>query len=332
MTHRSISKNPTVVGSQTDTADLQQLSTSRSTGATAARGHHTAAAPATRRAGLRPAAVQDRSVARRGVHRAYRTQSLGTKPSTTTCSDTFFHASDRSHDRRLSPNAIAYLRVSTEEQADSRLGLDAQRASLQGKAAQLGLPLGALFEDPAVCGATALDDRPVLMEAVTALRRGDVLLVAKRDRLSRDHLEAGLIERLVQKRGARVVSAAGEGTADDEPSSVFTRHVMDAVAELELSLIRARTKAGLTAKRARGERAGTVPYGYQLASDHPKEQRIEPAPVEQRLLAQMRASRAAGQTYEQIAAGLRAAGATTRKGTPWRFQYVARLLTHGRAR
>jgi DNA invertase Pin-like site-specific DNA recombinase len=215
--------------------------------------------------------------------------------------------------------------VSTEEQAISGLGLDAQRASLYGKAAQLGLPL-TVCEEPAMCGAAALEDRPVLMQAVAALGRGDVLLVAKRDRLGRDFLEVGLIERLVKKRGARVVSAAGEGTADDEPSSVFTRHVMDAVAELEHAHIRARTKAGLTAKRARGERAGTIPFGFQLAADDPDHQRIEPAPVEQRLVAQFRALRAAGKTYAEIAAIVTAAGATTRRGTPWRFQYIAQML------
>lgn len=261
-----------------------------------------------------------------GVRRGGEARTLGAKASSSISRAKNLHATVRLRDRPLSPNAVAYLRVSTEEQAISGLGLDAQRATLQSKAAQLGLPLDAVFEEPAVSGAATREDRPVLMQAVTALRRGDVLLVAKRDRLGRDFLETGLIERLVKKRGARVVSAAGEGTHDDEPSSVFTRHVMDAVAELELSMIRARTKAGLAAKRARGERAGTLPFGFQLAPDDPTQQRLEPAPIEQRLLADMRARRAAGQSYRQIAADLNADGATTRRGTALRFQYIARAL------
>lgn len=272
---------------------------------------------------------------------------LGRKRTATISRDENLHATGRLHDPGLSPNAVAYLRVSTDEQAISGLGLDAQRASVQGKAEQLGLPLDAVFEEPAVSGAARREDRPVLMQAVTALRRGDVLLVAKRDRLGRDFLETGLIERQVKKRGARVVSAAGEGTHDDEPSSVFTRHVMDAVAELELSMIRARTKASLAAKRARGERAGQIPFGFQLAVDGVRTHQrgcevrgvsadachcggrvvqLEPAPVEQRLLADIRARRAAGLSYREIAADLNAHGWTTRKQTPWRFQYIARLL------
>src|SRR5690242_17976887 len=107
----------------------------------------------------------------------------------------------------MSGRALAYLRVSTDKQADSGLGLDAQRASVTAAAARLKLAITSVFIDAGVSGALALADRPVLMEAVTALKRGDVLLVAKRDRLGRDVIEVAMIERLIGKRGARVVSA-----------------------------------------------------------------------------------------------------------------------------
>src|SRR4051794_33575364 len=116
---------------------------------------------------------------------------------------------------RTSPQAIAYLRVSTDKQADSGLGLEAQRQSVSTAAARLGLELGAVLIDAGTSGALVLAERPVLMEAITALRRDDVLLIAKRDRLARDVVEAAMIERLVTKRGARIVSAAGEGTDSD---------------------------------------------------------------------------------------------------------------------
>jgi resolvase-like protein len=57
-------------------------------------------------------------------------------------------------------------------------------------------------------GGLAIEDRPVLLDAVAALKRGDVLLVAKRDRLGRDVIAVAMIERLVAKRGARVTSPA----------------------------------------------------------------------------------------------------------------------------
>lgn len=94
-----------------------------------------------------------------------------------------------------------------------------------------------------------------------------MLLVAKRDRLGRDPLVVAMIESAVQRKGARIVSAAGEGTDSDSPSDVLMRRMVDAFAEYERLVIGARTKAALQAKKIRGERVGSIPYGYQLDGD-----------------------------------------------------------------
>ena len=115
--------------------------------------------------------------------------------------------------------AIGYVRVSTEQQAESGLGLEAQQSSITAAAARLGLEFSRTFVDAGTSGSLAIEDRPVLLDAVAAVRRGDVLLVAKRDRLGRDVIAVAMIERLIAKRGARVVSAAGEGTDSDDPAA-----------------------------------------------------------------------------------------------------------------
>jgi DNA invertase Pin-like site-specific DNA recombinase len=76
-----------------------------------------------------------------------------------------------------------------------------------------------------------------------------------------------MIEAAVARRKARIVSAAGEGTEGDGPSDVLMRRIVDAFAEYERLVIRARTKAALGAKKARRERTGSIPYGVQLAED-----------------------------------------------------------------
>jgi len=76
-----------------------------------------------------------------------------------------------------------------------------------------------------------------------------------------------VFERQISKKGARIVSAAGEGTETDDPSAIFTRRILDAVGELERALTAARTRAALRAKRARGERAGTEPFGFRVNGD-----------------------------------------------------------------
>lgn len=220
------------------------------------------------------------------------------------------------------PCAFGYLRVSTDQQADSGLGLEAQRGAVTKTAARLGLPLADVFTDAGLSGALDLESRPSLFAAVQELKRGDVLIVAKRDRLGRDLVGVAMIERQIMRKGARIVSAAGEGTEGTDAGAMLQRQILDVFAEYERRLIGQRTKAALQAKRARGERAGNVPFGYQLASDG---QTLEKCAPEQAALAILAELRAAGFSLRQIATELNRQGFTTRRGTPWRFQYVAAL-------
>jgi DNA invertase Pin-like site-specific DNA recombinase len=178
--------------------------------------------------------------------------------------------------------------------------------------------------DAGVSGKLAIEDRPVLLEVVSTLRRGDVLLVAKRDRLGRDVIAVALIERLVAKRGARVVSAAGEGTETDDPAGVLMRRLIDSFAEYERLVISARTRAALAAKRRRGERvSGIVPFGYRLADDGRTLEVDAEETATRRTIARLRAE---GRSLRDVADALNAAGSVTRARKPWRFEYVRNLL------
>ena len=218
-------------------------------------------------------------------------------------------------------HAVAYLRVSTDGQTASGLGLDAQRAAILGTASRLGLPVVAWHADEGISGGAALDARPGLLDALDALTRGDVLLVAKRDRLGRDVLNVAMAERLAARKGARIVSAAGEGTDGDSPADILMRQMIDAFSQFERALIATRTKVALQAKRARGFRAGTVPFGYVADADG----RLSKSPAEQRVVSLVRELRATGYTLDAIASELNAQGFTTRRGTAWRHQYVRAL-------
>jgi DNA invertase Pin-like site-specific DNA recombinase len=219
-------------------------------------------------------------------------------------------------------HAIAYLRVSTAQQTESGLGLEAQHTAVTAAAQRHGLALVSVFTDAGLSGSLDLEDRPGLFGAIGALRRGDVLLVAKRDRLGRDVVAVAMIERLIAKRGARVLSAAGEGTEGTDASSLLQRHILDAFSEYERRIIGQRTKSALAAKKARGERVGNVQFGFQLGPDGLL---IEQAD-EQAALAIIRNCRAAGYTLRAIADELNRQGVTTRRGGAWKHQYVAGLL------
>ena len=217
-------------------------------------------------------------------------------------------------------NAVVYRRVSTQEQVDSGLGLEAQLEAAKTYAASQGWNVAEVYTDAGISGGASLDKCPHLIEAIDALRRGDVLLVAKRDRLGRDVYRTATIERLVERRGASVASADGTGNGDD-PAAALMRRMVDAFAEYERALIGARTSAALQAKKARGESTGTAPYGYRA-----EDGKLRTNPPEVALIDAIKAASERGLSTRAIAAELASAGYTTRSGGPVHQVFVHRVL------
>jgi site-specific DNA recombinase len=204
--------------------------------------------------------------------------------------------------------AVAYLRVSTEDQS---LGPEAQRASISAWAARQGVQIAGWFVDRGMSGGKPVEDRPGLLEALQALRThgAGILVAGKRDRIARDVVVAATVERLVQDAGARVVTADGV-SAEDTPEGVLMRTLMDAFASYERAVIRSRTRAALAVKRARGERlGGDVPIGYRSETG-----RLVADEGEQALLARVREMRGRGLSIARVASVLNAEGVALRGG------------------
>ena len=104
---------------------------------------------------------------------------------------------------------------------------------------RLGVELSATFTDAGISGGLPLEQRPGLLAALDTLRKGDLLIVAKRDRLGRDVLNVAMFERLAERKGARIISAAGEGTDTDDPTSRLMRQMVDCFAEYERAIAQA---------------------------------------------------------------------------------------------
>ena len=221
--------------------------------------------------------------------------------------------------------AIAYVRVSKEEQ---KLGPEAQRASIEAWAAREGVSVVAWRVDQGVCSVTPIDGRPALVAALASLREhgAGVLVVAKRDRIARDVVLTAGVERAAGSSGAVVVSAAGEGNGDT-PADAFMRTVIDGAAAYERALIRARTKAALAAKSARGEKTGgDVPYGFAVDGSG----RLAPVEGEQAVIARAAALSAEGRSLRAVAAALAEEGHVARTGKPFAAMQVSRMLASAR--
>jgi DNA invertase Pin-like site-specific DNA recombinase len=146
-------------------------------------------------------------------------------------------------------SAIAYLRVSTQRQHCSGLGIEAQRTAIARFAEAEGISiLGEFIEAETGKGADALDRRPQLAAALAAARAAKgCVVVSKLDRLSRD---VAFVAGLMAQKVSFMVAELGR---DADP---FMLHLYAVLAEKERRLISERTRAALAAKRTAGARLG----------------------------------------------------------------------------
>lgn len=203
------------------------------------------------------------------------------------------------------PHMLGYVRVSTEEQADSRLGLQAQEAALVAEADRRGWELTILRDE----GLSGSQVNPGLRDALEQLAAGlaDGLVVTKLDRMSRSLLHAvEIMERARRQQWALIMldvqvdttTASGEAMAN----------MLATFAQFERRLIGERTKAALAAKKAQG-----------VALGRPRQM---PTAVARRIV-EMRAT---GQTYGAIARTLTDEQVLSPAGRPvWHESTVRRF-------
>ncbi|MBU6430668.1 MAG: recombinase family protein [Cyanobacteria bacterium REEB65] len=242
--------------------------------------------------------------------------------------------------------AIGYVRLSPGErktgQGTEAAGVEVQKADMQAWAAANGVEVAAWFEDPETCGEAGqveepLADRPGLIGALGALQQhgAGVLIVQKRDRLARDVMLAAMATRLVEREGARIVTANGVGNGDT-PEALLMRGIADLFAQYELAMIRTRTKSALAIKKQRGELTGSVPIGYRaVPSGRVRTLKdgtskpvlaLVPDKPEQDAVAMARRLSADGKSLRTIGRALAEAGLRSRKGSAYAPAQVARML------
>ena len=139
---------------------------------------------------------------------------------------------------------VSYVRVSTQRQGVSGLGLDAQRNAV---ADYIRDRAGQLVEEFTEIESGKRNDRPQLAGALAACRKHKaILVIAKLDRLARNVAFV-----------ANLMESGAEFVAVDMPmANRLTVHILAAVAEHEREAISARTKAALATAKARGRHLG----------------------------------------------------------------------------
>lgn len=220
---------------------------------------------------------------------------------------------------------VIYARVSTTDQSDNGVSLDAQQAKMTAYAGVYDLEVVETVVD---AGESAKSlDRPGLQHALGLLASGkaDGMVVVKLDRLTRSVADwQTLIDDYFGERAGKQLFSVADSIDTRTAAGRLVLNVLLSVAQWERETTGERTREALRHKIRIGERCGKVRFGYDLAADG---KTLVPNADEQAAIDLMTALRAAGSTLRQIAAELTARGIRTKEGgMAWAHSAVGRIL------
>jgi site-specific DNA recombinase len=222
----------------------------------------------------------------------------------------------------MTGKAIGLARVSTTRQADDGCSLALQEEKIRAYAALNDLELVDIVVEAGISGrAKRREGLDTVMEMV---RAGEVkhLIVYKLDRMSRSLRQAIEVVETLRKHNCQLHSIT-EKIDTSTSTGRFFFHVIGAIASWEAETISERTAAALQGKISRGERVGSVPYGFQVSSDGIH---LEPHPAEQQTLQRMKWYAARNYSATKIAGALNRDGIPTKHNGQWHARQVIDIL------
>ncbi len=191
---------------------------------------------------------------------------------------------------------FGYVRVSTAEQANNGESLDTQRQQITGYAMMKGEAVTAFFIEAGVSGSVPLAERPEGQRLLATVKRGDMVVVSKLDRMFRSASDAlGTLEELKEQGvSLHMIDLGGDVTGNGISKLIFT--ILSAVAESERDRIRERIRDVKRNMWHRGlYNGGKKPFGWDIVDG-----RLVPNSAEQLALAEMKMLREQGESFAAI--------------------------------
>lgn len=228
--------------------------------------------------------------------------------------------------------AIIYARVSTQEQAEEGVSLDAQVAKARAYAELYDIQIVDVIRDEGESGKNL--DRPGIERVLAALATGeaDTLIVYKLDRLTRSVTDMGrLVERTFQ---TSTLLSVQEHVDTSTAAGRMLLNILVTMAQWVREDIVERTSAALAHKRAQGQRVGQIPYGMKLGADG---KTLEPHEDEQEIVSRILLWRRCGLSLRKIVTKLneeqvpaRSRNGSTEPGR-WHYPVVQRIVKRAEA-
>ena len=222
----------------------------------------------------------------------------------------------------MTTRTIAYLRVSTERQADTGVSLAAQQEKARAYASLYDLDLTEMIIDAGESAKTL--DRPGLQRALSMLKTGqaDALLVVKLDRLTRSVVDLGKLIESYFAPGKAALMSVSEQIDTRSAAGRLVLNILASVSQWERETIGERTSVAMKHKQAKGEYiGGNTPYGFDLVDGE-----LVRNEAEQSVIGQARQLHAAGLSLRKIAAELDRQGIKTRSGSIFAAPQIQRMV------
>jgi len=215
-------------------------------------------------------------------------------------------------------SVVGYVRVSTEGQAESGLGLEDQVSKIKGYCTLYDLELLEIVVDAGVSAKSL--ERDGIQKIITGAQAGSFagVVVAKLDRLTRSVRDLHAL--LDQVFGVVELHSVAEKVDTSSAAGRLVLNVLMSVAEWERETIGERTSAALQVKLARGETLGKAPFGQRWEGG-----RLVHDEREQEIISVVRGLRARGWTLQAIRDELLARGMTGRTGSSFGLSTIAKM-------
>jgi site-specific DNA recombinase len=208
---------------------------------------------------------------------------------------------------------VGYIRVSTKEQAETKLSLTNQEEKIRSWAkSREDMSLSRIFNDAAE---SAKDlNRPAVQELLLEVQKGRIgtVVIYKLDRLTRNLENLGALLRIFEKHDV-ALHAVQESLDTSTASGRMVVNLLGMIAQWERETIAERTQVALDVKRRNGEKlGGIVPFGWRVQKG-----KLIPNPKESGVLNGILKARREGRGYQDVAETLNEQGVKPRTGRRW---------------
>jgi DNA invertase Pin-like site-specific DNA recombinase len=219
--------------------------------------------------------------------------------------------------------SIAYLRVSTEEQAREGISLENQEARIRAFCQAKDWELAEVLTDEGYSGSSL--ERPGMQEVIQQCqkRQVDVVVIYKLDRLTRSVRDLGYLVQDVFGKYEVAFSSIQDNFDTTTANGKLILNILGSVAQWERDIVVERTRDVMAHKRLRLKLIGAIPMGFDLDGDGetliPNEEEIE-------VVRQMMLLREAGRSFQAIANHLNGDDISSKRGGRWYPKTVRSVL------